>query len=602
MNLKKEKNLNEGIDDLLNFDSKSNIPDIDTILKSRDKKTSSKKKSLFTKEELEAQLDSVVVPKSLKQLEIQKQKETDLKIQKLKELVVTQKQRATQQDKSYSLQPKELEQLNIVVKQEIEELSGKTLPDNFNYVKLEEEVQDALNNIPGTENINIGLVDLNFTKDESLPESKEKRVYYKTKVSIKKDNIPDQINVISSLVKSGSNGLIFPRVCDLRVIGNTNKTQLRNSPLKLSLATVVFKPDFTKLKVNKGTRIMLSIPDNYSTTGNLLVFIQESRDKKIIEIVASDFGSQKDFDKYISDIIINYYNSGFSVTSKKLELRSPNNTLMQVIDLVIKTKQYKVKPYTDSEGHLFSADFFTKDSNENQWLYIQLLESSDFVGMFEIWAKNLADQSWEKKLSLKPVTIKQLLNGFVQTLTECFEKDWSNELGINSEEDSFYYLYSKLQHNKLKQALIELNDLKQSIPGLKIAKTLSKIDTAKSINPEYDAEAVIGKTPVLDYFILSFLAYQVSTSRKSSEYITKPEYTEKYGIKNPGESHSDRKRLKTINSETGEQRGYFGREYMFQLEYSLNGQKHIYRNLRFEDVKNETQFLSENPLTPISKY
>lgn len=616
------KNLNEGIvEDILKNSEKTiadisnEIPDELTILKSLDK-SKSKKKSIFSEQEINPLQNTnpisivpssiPIVPKSLSTIKKEKEEalivEEENKRARKNEIINSHKAQAQIKNKSENMSEEDFQNLNSKTKQEIEEITNKVLPDTVNYVQLTEEVQEAFENIPGAESGDISLVDLNVIESAPIQGSGKTGNYFKTKVSIKKENIPNQINIIASLVKKKSNGLIFPRVCDLRVIGNTNKTQLKNFQLKLTMASVVFKPDFAKLKVNKGTRIIISIPEDYSVTGNLLVYIQESRAKNIFEIKSNDFATIEDLNEFISKIIVNYYNAGYTLTAKKLEFYSAINPLMPVIDTVLNDKEYKIKPYTNDNGKVFCVDFYSKGL-ENQWLYVQILESVDFEQMYDIYAKNLADQTWEHKITTKPVTVKQLNVGFLKVLSDCYKKDWTNQLGIK-EDDKFYYFLAKLTHNKLRKVLIELNDISESNKeiGLRIGETLSKKDTAKSINPDYDAEAIIGKTNFLDYFILTFLAYQIKggDSRKSSEYITKPDYIEKYGIKNPLD-FNERKRIKTID-ESGNQRNYNSRIYLFQLEFSINNIKHIYRDLTFEEVLNATHFLTADIKTPVTKY
>jgi hypothetical protein len=586
------KKLNQDIEDFLNINNKSQVPSIETILKSVNKK--GKKKSIFDNDPKQQQIskDEIIIPPSL---ETQYNQEVINKITNANQLIDIKKQqkvRAQQKNKIQEITPEKLQEQNLIIKQELEEIKGEKLPDEINYMEIEEQIDSAFEEIPGSSDLDIIDIDI-----QPIPK-KDKTGYFKTKVTIKKDNIPQQINDISSLVKAKSKGLIFPRVCDLRVIGNTNKTQLKSSELKLSVATVVFKPDFTKLKVNKGTRIMISIPESYSTTGNLLVYIQESRAKKILEINATDFITIEEFNLFLSETINEFYQSGYEITLGKLELRGTNNPLMQIIDIIPKN-EFKAKPYI-IDSHIHSVDFTTKNS-KNEWLVIQIIES-DNKGYYDIFALNKIDQSWEFSLS-KPVTFNQLKLNLYQILKNAFEKDWVDKLNINDESDRFLYIYGKLTHFKLKKAMISINELRESNPnlGIILKETLSKNDTAKSINKEYDAESLIGKTNFIDYFILTFLAYQVPTNRKGSDYITKPEYIEKYGIKNSDADYAERKRVKTID-ETGNQRAYFGRIYLFQLEYSIAGKKTIYRNNNWDELVSETGFLTNEPKTPTTKF
>jgi hypothetical protein len=608
------KQTKKNIEDLFNLKSEK-IPDVTDILKSvnPNKNKKAPKKSILdelaTYQQQVPQVlgnnqminNQIVIPNTLEQDYIDKTINNIVDIQQ-KESEYQQRKQQAQQRKQQAQQAKQIiseenySDKNQETKQQLQYIKNEKLPENIDYIETEEEINSAFENIPNSNNMDIIDVDI-----KAIPVKKDKSGYFKTKVTIKKENIPQQIIEISSLIKKQTHGLISPRVCDLRVISNTNKTQLKSAKLKLSSATVVFKPDFQKLKVNKGTRIMLSIPDNYSSTGNILVYIQESRDKSIIELVKNDFATIDEFNKFIIDTISNYYTVGYKVSLTSMESHGKNNPLMKIVDTISKTNEFKIKPNKDNDNHIISIYFNSKES-KNQWLTVEVTET-DIQGMYDIVCLNNIDKSWEYKAIAKPISLNQLNLNLYDILIKLYNYDWELKLGIKSDDDKFFYLYGKLNHNKLKKAMIQIHDLSESNKeiGLKIAETLSKLDTSKKINPDYDAESIIGKTNFIDYFILTFLAYPVKTERKGSDYITKPEYIEKYGIKN-GDDYNNRKRIKTIDKETGEQRSYFGRIYMFQLEYSIKGQKNIYRDIEFKSVLDETEFISDTPKIVQSKY
>lgn len=591
--------LNEGIQDLLSMEN--TIPSIDEIITGGKKK---KRTSMFSEDEPSTNIENtkpVFVDDEIKisqpiAEEYQDKVIHDIrKIEEAEEKANFSKQRAQVKNKTQNLSNDNFQDVNEKIKQDLQEKTNQQLPEDINYVELEEEITEALEEIPGAENID--LDDLQIIK---IPEKKDKTGYFKSKVVFKDIDIPDQINKIASYVKSQTKGLIFPRKCDPRVIANTNKTQLKGSSLKLGLITIVFKPDFKKLKVNKGTRFMISVPEDYESTGNLLVYLQESRAKKILEITAKDFESVELFNEFIGDRIAEFYFVNYLVTLKKLELRKTNNPLMDLITDILKTHEYKAKPYTDDESNIYAIDFISKDT-KNQWLYIQVIES-EINGLYDVVAKNSADGTWEYQIS-KNLTIGKLLSNFYHILGTCYSRDWSNELNINDEDDRFYYLYDKIKHFKLKKALIQINEAREINPeyGIIIKEALSKEEVAKSINAAYDAEALIVKTNFVDYFVLSFLAQQIigGDKRHGSEYITTQEYYNKYNVKDKREYNE---RDKTVLKKQGISRNYNARIYLFQLEYSVNNKKYIYKNTDFLSLVEETGILTDNVKFPKSKY
>ena len=463
----------------------------------------------------------------------------------------------SQQVQQQNLPKEEFEVINQKTKEEFEIAKNEILPENINYVELESDITEALDNIPDSDNFNIDDIEIKKI------DKKTKGGYYKVKVNIGKDILPEQIQVISSFIKKQSKGLIIPRICDLRVIGNTNKTQLKNSNLKLTSSTIVYKPDFTKLKVNKGTRIMLSIPENYSSTNNLLVYIQESRAKQIVEVKSSEFSTFDNFNLFIENLILDFYYLGYDVISKKLNLKNNNNPLMLLVNLVIKNG-FKAKPYTDNDGNVYAVDFNTKGT-ENQWLTVQVNEG-DIRDTYTITGINTVDKS-EFEIGKKNLTIQYLNENFSNILTKVFAKDWSAQLNTEG-EDKIFYLVSKLTYKPLKTLLLKLqdfideeskstNELDQEPINLEILKSLSQNDTAKIINDEYKAESIIGKTNFVDYFLISYLAKEIKG---------------------------------------GDKRNYDARKFMFQIEYSIDGKKNKVLALTIDELLDKTLLLTPNPI------
>jgi len=601
------KNLNEGQQDSLqnllggfnNDSDKSNLDMSSVKLTNKSKK----KKSIFSDDEIPlitpVQSTQIIIPKPLqieiKDLQIQAVKA----IQNVEEVKEKTKARSKKKDKTSDfLMADILSQKIQEIKEDIELITGEILPEEINIIQIEEDIDTALAAIPGGDAFDI-------TDIEIIPSKihKDKTGYYKVKTNIKKDNIPNIINSIASYVKKMTKGLISPRVCDLRVIGNTNKTQLRNAKYKLSAATVVFKPDFEKLKVNKGTRFMISIPENHVTTGNLLVYLQESRAKTILEISASEFKNINFFVEFIGDRIAEYYFHGYDVTLKKLELRGTNNPLMQVVTNVLNSGEYFAKPYTDADNHLFSVDFRSKGTL-NQWLYINIIEG-EMPGTYEVIAKNDADQTWEFRMLQTTVTIGWLIDKCYDLLKKAYERDWTKELDIQDSEDSFFYMYNKLTHFKLRKAIVDIHAMADQAPGIEIKKTLSKKDLVEMLKQDYDSEAIIGKTEYLDYFILTYYAHQIigGDIRAGKDYITTQKYYQKYNVK---DRRDYPEREKTIIKKEGIERNYNSRIYVFQLEYkvknSADNKVYIYRSVNFNDLVEATGFLTTEIKFPASKF
>lgn len=584
---------NDNLNNILGGAASNQIPQ-DILFKTGLKKK--KRTSIFDEEpeinntEVPKVSDEIVIPPSIRQIAVENKKVEKKKIDTLEEMKRLQNSRAKAYKHFQNVEPvpEQIEE----VKENLEQITGEELPKNVNYFELEAELQDAAENIPDINENDY----LNEIEIKPVP-VKDKSGYFKTTVGIKGD-FPQEVLKIASYVKQKTKGLIFPRKCDFRVIGNTNKTQLKNSKIKLSMFTIVFKPDFQKLKVNKGTRFMISIPQDYESTGNLLIYIQESRAKKILELTPKDFKSKEHFLEFIGDCIVEYYISGYDVTLKKLEIRGVNNPLMDLINQIVKTNEYKAKPYTNDESHIYAVDFISKDT-KNQWLRIQVIEG-DIPGTYQIIAKNNIMQDWEYQLTTKPLTLKYLLDGFYTLLNKCYDKDWSKELSIDTEDDKIYYELDKLTHSKLKKAYLYINELKTENPdlGIVLGTTLSKKDLQKSLSTDYDAEAFVGKTNFVK-FVLSYMAVQIigGDKRSGADYITRDEYYQKYSVSN---KNKYQQRNNTVLRKEGSLRNYNSRIYMFQLEYYIDGKRFLAKDSNWDKLLETTGFLTNSPKGTIS--
>lgn len=585
--------------------SSSSAVIIDTAFSGKKKKH---RKKIEIQQVEEPETNKIVIPKSIEQehfeTTIQQAKEHTQQIyDSIEKLQILQK--AVEVAKTEGTLNVD-EDLEDKVAETLEEISGNDMTD-VNVVEVVATTTEALEEVPD--------VDLTLDDVEIKPSKtkKDKTGYFKTKVNIKKSNIPEIINKIATIVKQESNGIISPRVCDLRVIGNTNKTQLRGQELKLSAATVVFKPDFHKLKVNKGTRIMLSVPNGQSDKsyhGNLLVYVQESRAKNILEVSQKDFDSEQQYIGFLAKTISSYYINGYDVTLKRLQLRGTNNPLLEIMQLVVGTGDYKVKPVQDTDGHLYRFDVISKH-DKNQWL--RVIVNEVMQGTYRVYGLNELTQD-EYIITRNDISLKTLSDNIISILNKSYERDWSKELKIGNGNDEIpeaYYMLDKLKHRKLRLvgneiyiASVDSNNDEQPeekkvfdypvVDGIELLKTASRRDMIKLQKNDYDAEMIIGKTPVLDYFYLTYLAYPIigGDRRSGREYITRDSYYQKYNVL---DHNQYQKRKKTILEKEGNERNYNARIYLFQLEYSVNGVKNIYRAKTFKEIMDKTKFLSKNP-------
>ena len=495
----------------------------------------------------------------------------------------------------------------------------KSEVDKIDSVAVVNEIQEAVEELPDADNVDFD--DISIVVSDT---KKTKAGYYKTKVSIKTNNIPNIINNIATYIKQQSQGIISPRVCDLRVIGNTNKTQLRSAKYKLTSRTVVFKPNPSRLKVNKGTRFMISVPENFSDSNpTLIVYLQESRAKTIMEINGSDFASEKHFTEWLGDMIANYYYHGYDTTIKKLQFRQTENPLFNLVSNVLrKSSEYRAKLVTekdrDEEGNIFDSNIigvdFQTTTGDNQWLIVSLRETQP--GIYELFGSNKLDPTAKYSNIVGPDRpLKYYEQNMISILDKLFARDWTAELRATWGEESFesdlafQKNYVKLKHRKLREAYLLLHHIvtqdwsekDQPIDNeanLVINGTLSKNEFKHAIkqSDDYDAEAILGKTDYVQFALIYFAKEMVGgDNRHGSKYITTDQYYDKYSVRTRADYALRSKVSKDLE---GNERNYNARKYVFQLKYRdlKTGKEGEVFAKTFKEIMDLTEFLKTSPI------
>lgn len=483
------------------------------------------------------------------------------------------------------------------VKQVIEENNNVTLEPQ-EVVEVVEEVGEALAEMPDGDEID--LEDIQVKKVEKAGK-------FKTVVNIKPNLIPSIINKIASAVKKETSGAIDARLADfVRVIKNANKNQLKNSAIKLCSRTITLKPTKSGgITVRKYNRILIGVLDNFESTGNIVVFMQDSRDKFIQEVEKSKFQSEEAFMSFIKNVVISFYYEGFDVTARKLELNGNSSPLIEIATLIIKTGNYQVKTKKNDAGYVTAINIISKGT-VREWLSVSIIEDT-VNGGYHIYAIN---NTTRDKFSLhsdkKTVTYQGLQNRILSVLGKLYdpkETQWDKTFGV-TEEDSVYYMINKIKHVKLRQAFMQMWSEAEDHPelGIELQKVLSVKEYAQLIKKDdYDAESIGGKTAKCDAFFLTYLAYQIigGDKRAGRQYITTDQYYQKYSVK---DRRNYQQRERTILRKEPSQRNYNARPYIFQLEYQVDGKTYVCKASTFKEILELTHFLEnpvKNPVSPI---
>lgn len=481
-----------------------------------------------------------------------------------------------------------LKEIDADIKIKYKQKTKKELPEEINTIELIEQIKEVLEDIPDADD-NLSLTDFEIVN------TKSKEGYTKTVVGFKKGT-PKEISEIATQARKVSGNVIQPRTMNIMNIQNINKTQLKNSAVKLPMRSYTFKPDHTKLKVSKFNRFIISIHEDFASTKEIFIYLQESRTKFITKTTCDI--------EFLGKLIWSFYNEGIEITKRKLQFKDTQNPLLRLVPDIVKSRQFKVKPLkVDEENQVVKALKVKGTSGKNTWLSVLIYESNGMPGLYNVFATADFDESWKIKINSgfkkggNPLDMVYLhSDDFISKLDKFFNnsEDKFKSAGLDFEDTDTKYtmLLSKLKHRNLRKVFIEMLDVveAENEVELEIVKTYSQLETKKLSELEkqddYNAEIIIGKSKNVEYFILSYFAMLIEggDKRAGRDYITTDDYYEKYNVK---DKRKYEERVRTIITKEEKERNYNSRPYMFKIEYKINGKEKDMVAQTFEEINNK---------------
>lgn len=479
-----------------------------------------------------------------------------------------------------------IEEIEEEIKTKYKKKTKKELPEDIKITEVIEDIQEILEDIPNTDDISL--------TDFEIINTKSKKGYTKTVVGFK-GNTPKEISDIATYARKVSDNLIKPRTMNILNIQNINKTQLRDSALKLPLRSYTFKPDHTKMKVSKFNRFIISIHDDFESTKEVYIYLQESRTKYVTKVPCDV--------EYIGKLIYSFYNEGIEVTKRKLQFKNTQNPLLRLVPELIKGKHFKVKPIkVDEESETVKGLKLKLITGVNPWLSVIIKQVGE--GLVNIYLEADFDESWRIRINegfLKkktPLEIAYLhTEDFFNKLIIVTNKDISKFKAVGLDVDDVdtknAMLLNNLKHRNLRKVFIEMIEYIEDTNnenGLEIIKTYSQIETKKLAELEkqedYNAEIIIGKSNNIDYFIISYFALLIKGGdvRKGRQYITRPQYYQRYNVK---DKRDYEERVRTVIVKEGKERNYDARPYMFKIEAKINGKETEMIAKTFEEINSK---------------
>lgn len=485
-----------------------------------------------------------------------------------------------------------LKEIDTEIKSKYKQKTKKEIPSEINTIELIEDIKNTLEDIPDASD-DIALTDFEIVN------TKTKEGYTKTIVGFKKGT-PKEISEIATQARKSSGNVIQPRTMNILNIQNINKTQLKNSVVKLPMRSYTFKPDHTKLKVSKFNRFIISIHEDFTDTKEIYIYLQESRTKFITKTTCDI--------EFLGKLIWSFYNEGIEITKRKLQFKDTQNPLLRLVPDIVKSRQFKVKPLKiDEENKIVKALKVKATNGINTWLSVVIYESNNMSGLYNIFATADFDESWKIKINNgfkkdgNPLDMAYLhTDDFILRLDKFFNntQDKFKTAGLDFEDVDTKYamLLDNLKHRNLRKVFIEFLDVVESenIVGLEIVKTYSQLETKKLSELEkqedYNSEIIIGKTKNIEYFILSYFAMLIEggDKRAGRDYITTPEYYEKYNVK---DTRKYEERVRTVLVKEDKQRNYNSRPYMFKIEYKSEGKEKEMVASTFEEINTKLNII-----------
>lgn len=282
----------------------------------------------------------------------------------------------------------------------------------------------------------------------------------------------------------------------------TIKTNESSKIAQLSQFTVSFKGEGS----SKNTRVLISIAsqEDFAATGDVIFFAQESRDRFMVRIARKNFSTQNDFNLFIANSIIDFFQVGIKITENRLMMEKTGNTGLAVIaEIINKTRRYNVE-ITRYKERVNSLKITTK-GRDNQWLYISITES-ELLSTYNIDLYNKADASWSKQFKRKQgaITIDWMVKNITTLLDKWFATNYNAD--TKEKENHDLYILSKFNYVKMYDAVASILLQRDDYPqyGIFIKDALSKNDSRVEVPQAYKAEIVVGKTNQVEFFILAF--------------------------------------------------------------------------------------------------
>lgn len=460
---------------------------------------------------------------------------------------------------------------------------------------IQEELVEVSQNIPDLSN------HISF-EDVEIVEAKSRKGYTKTTV-VFKNNTPKELSTIATYARKFSDNIIKPRTMNILNINNVNKTQLRSSQIKLGKQSYTFKPDSKKLKVPKFKRFILSIFDDFSSTREITVYIQDSRSKFVF---ITKINNDDDLE-FLGKLIFDFYFEGFEVVKRKLQFKNTVNPLLRAVSEIVKTKTLKVKPIkVDEDNQSVGGLLIKSTTGSNPWLNVIIQKSNTMSGLYDIYMTSDFDESWKVRLNNQMTSDKSnhsimldviLTDKFLKRLEDLFKLPEQNfkRAGLNLQDNDTKssMLLNKLKYRATRQVLIDLINYIEDTDNknnIEIVNTYSQLEAEKLIelgkSNEYKPELIIIKSKDYQYVLISYFAMEIvgGDKRAGRDYITTNDYYDKYKVSDRSEYQN---RRRTILTRQLNERNYNARPYMFQCEYKQNNKEYKIVAKTFKEINDK---------------
>lgn len=363
-----------------------------------------------------------------------------------------------------------------------------TIPDNFDTVEFEANVNRALENIGSDKYVTMYDLEMNEISKGRY------------KISVPKKDLPIIMHNIMTMVRKMSEGQISARVLDIRQIDSLNYGSKKSfGNFKLSPISVSFK----LIDSPRSERIVLSYTETSEKTGNLLFYMQSGEKRTSGYINKELFSADNDYMLFLANVIHDYFEIGFEKTRDRIVMEITDlNGLERVESILRKNDKLIVEAYRNPETDKIESINVSSDHYQNNWLQV-FIRQSNMKGIYQITLTSKTNPAmYQDGYRDTVISINWLIDNVDRCMKELFIRDFTKtKAELDNEVTSILNKFVFVKMRKAVQGIIQYYQ-ESNYLGLHFERAMSRAESKEVIKSDISCETLIFKTNHIDYAIL----------------------------------------------------------------------------------------------------